>query len=157
MTPFDTTPPATPFTDVHDLAWSPDGTKLAYSADQADATRAIVVDDGTTQTVLTLGESPGLVARRARGIAFARRRSGCVSVAADGTDIRTLGDGRAARLARRPGRDAEVPESRAAAAERARRLARRQRALAPRLHVDGRQPRPGHRLDSRHARARART
>ena len=32
-TPFDTTPPATPFTDVHDLAWSPDGTKLAYVAD----------------------------------------------------------------------------------------------------------------------------
>ena len=31
-TPFDTTPPATPYADVHDLAWSPDGKKLAYRA-----------------------------------------------------------------------------------------------------------------------------
>jgi hypothetical protein len=91
VTPFDTTPPATPFTDVHDLAWSPDGTRLAYSADLADATRAIVVDDGTTQTVLTLGESPVWSPAGTR-LAFAAA-SGLQSVAADGTDARTLGAG----------------------------------------------------------------
>jgi Lysyl oxidase/WD40-like Beta Propeller Repeat len=89
MTAFDTTP--TPFADVHDLAWSPDGTKLAYSADQADATRAIVVDDGTTQTVLTSGESPVWSPAGSR-LAFAGE-NGLQSVGADGTDIRTLGTG----------------------------------------------------------------
>jgi dipeptidyl aminopeptidase/acylaminoacyl peptidase len=91
VTAFDTTPPVTPFTDVHDLAWSPDGTKLAYSADRADATSAIVVDDGTTQTVLTLGESPVWSPTGSR-LAFVGE-SGLMSVAADGTDIRTLGAG----------------------------------------------------------------
>ena len=91
VTAFDTTPPATPFADVHDLAWSPDGTKLAYAADQTDATRALVVDDGTTQMVLTLGESPVWSPTGSR-LAFAGA-AGLMSVAADGTDIRTLGTG----------------------------------------------------------------
>ena len=90
-TTFDTTPPATPFTDMHDLAWSPDGTKLAYSANQADATRAIVVDDGTTQTVLQLGDQPVWSPAGTR-IAFAAE-SGLASIAVDGTDLRGLGSG----------------------------------------------------------------
>ncbi len=90
-TAFDTAPPATPFTDVHDLAWSPDGRTLAYSADQEDATRVIVVDDGTTQTLLPLGERPVWSPTGTR-IAFAGE-SGLVSVAPDGTDVRTLGAG----------------------------------------------------------------
>jgi Lysyl oxidase/WD40-like Beta Propeller Repeat len=90
-TAFDTTAPAAPFADIHDLAWSPDGTRLAYSADQADATRAIVVDDGTTQTLLPLGESPVWSPTGSR-IAFAGS-TGLASVAVDGTDLRTLGAG----------------------------------------------------------------
>ena len=92
VTPFDTAPPAAPFTDVHDLAWSPDGTKLAYSADLADATRAIVVDDGMTQTQLTPGERPVWSPAGSR-IAFAAVPGGLMSVATDGTDIRSLGTG----------------------------------------------------------------
>jgi Lysyl oxidase/WD40-like Beta Propeller Repeat len=89
---FDTTLPVTPFADMHDLAWSPDGSTLAYSADQQDATRAIVVDDGTTQTLLPLGESPVWSPAGTR-IAFAGG-TGLASVALDGTDLRTLGAGR---------------------------------------------------------------
>jgi dipeptidyl aminopeptidase/acylaminoacyl peptidase len=91
-TAFDTTPPVTPFADMHDLAWSPDGESLAYSADQQDATRMIVVDDGTTQTLLPLGESPVWSPSGTR-IAFAGG-TGLVSVAPDGTDLRTLGAGK---------------------------------------------------------------
>jgi fructose-specific component phosphotransferase system IIB-like protein len=90
-TAFDTTPPATPFTDIHDLAWSPDGTKLAYSADQQDATRVIVLDDGTTQAVLPLGDRPTWAPEGTR-IAFAAS-TGLASVALDGSDLRTLGAG----------------------------------------------------------------
>jgi hypothetical protein len=89
---FDTTPPAVPFADVHDLAWSPDGTKLAYSADQQDATRAIVVDDGSAQTLLPLGESPVWSPEGAR-VAFAGA-AGLASAAPDGTDVRALGPGK---------------------------------------------------------------
>src|SRR5262249_22793627 len=90
-TPFDTVAPATPFTDYHDLAWSPDGTKLAYSADQSDATRTIVVDDGTTQTLLPLGTSPVWSPAGTRSACAGS--TGLTSVAADGTDVRTLGPG----------------------------------------------------------------
>ena len=91
-TRFDTTTPATPFVDIHDLAWSPDGTKLAYSADQQDGTTAIAVDDGSTQTVLPLGDSPVWSPAGTR-IAFAAD-AGLASVALDGTDLRTLGAGK---------------------------------------------------------------
>jgi len=49
--PFDTTPTA--YAQITGLSWSPDGTKLVYSADGT-----IVVDDGTTQTPGAPGTSP---------------------------------------------------------------------------------------------------
>ncbi len=90
-TAFDTTPPATPFATVHDLAWSPDGTKLAYVADLADGTSALVVDDGTTQTLLPAGTLPVWSPAGTR-IAFASGTN-LMSVALDGTDVRSLGAG----------------------------------------------------------------
>src|SRR5262249_41414845 len=56
--PFDTVPPTAPVTNPRDLAWSPDGTKLAYDATAADGSNVLVIDDGTTQTDLTAGETP---------------------------------------------------------------------------------------------------
>jgi WD40 repeat protein len=91
-TAFDTTPPATPFTDVHDLAWSPDGSKLAYGAEQQDGTEAIVADDGTTQTILPLGGHP-IWSPTGTRIVFTTD-TGLASVAVDGTDVRTLGLGK---------------------------------------------------------------
>jgi hypothetical protein len=90
-TPFDTTPPAAPFTSIHNLAWSPDGKKLAYVAGLADGTAAIVVDDGTTQTPLPAGERPVWSPGGTR-IAFGSGTT-LMSVALDGTDVRTLGAG----------------------------------------------------------------
>ena len=90
-TAFDTTPPVTPFAAIHDLAWSPDGTKLAYTAVLADATDAIVVDDGTTQALLPAGTRPVWSPAGTR-IAFAAGTS-LMSVALDGTDVRSLGAG----------------------------------------------------------------
>jgi hypothetical protein len=49
--PFDATPPT--FTQITGLQWSPDGTKLAYSADGT-----VVVDDGTTQSIGPAGTDP---------------------------------------------------------------------------------------------------
>jgi hypothetical protein len=49
--PFDAAPVT--FTQIAGLQWSPDGTKLAYSADGT-----IVVDDGTTQSIGPAGTSP---------------------------------------------------------------------------------------------------
>lgn len=54
-TPFDG---QTPFAQVSDPAWSPDATRLAYSATGADGFPEIVVDDGATQTVGPAGTSP---------------------------------------------------------------------------------------------------
>jgi Lysyl oxidase/WD40-like Beta Propeller Repeat len=94
---FDATPPATPPTDVRDLAWSPDGTRLAYTVEAADTTTSLIVDDGTTQTDLTTtpaaDEHPIWSPAGAR-IAYDDGADGLSSVAADGTDLRSLGEGR---------------------------------------------------------------
>lgn len=86
---FDTT--ALPYSDVHDLAWSPDGTRLAYDAVQPDGTTAIVVDDGTTQLVGPPGIRPVWSPAGSR-VAFGSD-AGLQSIAADGSDLRQLGAG----------------------------------------------------------------
>src|SRR2546430_1673342 len=43
--PFDTVPSPTPPVDVNDLAWSPDGRRLAYTEGLPDETH-VVLDDG---------------------------------------------------------------------------------------------------------------
>ncbi len=54
--PFDTAAP-TPgraWADIRDLAWSPDGRRLAFTAFAADGTTSLVLDDGATRTVLAV-------------------------------------------------------------------------------------------------------
>jgi hypothetical protein len=89
---FDKTAPATPYLDVHDLTWSPDGTKLAYAADVAEAVTQLVVDDATTQMLLPEGAQPTWSPAGTR-IAFADPTGALTSVAADGSDVRALGPG----------------------------------------------------------------
>jgi hypothetical protein len=89
---FNPTPPAPPFLDVHDLAWSPDSTKLAYDAALEDGTAPLVVDDGTTQLTLPVGTRPVWSPAGTR-IAFDDEAGSLASVAADGTDLRALGEG----------------------------------------------------------------
>lgn len=91
--PFDTAAPTLSFTDPHDLAWSPDGTKLAYDVTLEDGTRAIVIDDGTTQTELTNAGSMPVWAPSGTRIAISTA-TGLASVALDGSDLRQLGDGK---------------------------------------------------------------
>ena len=90
--------------------------------------------------------SPARDAHRVRE----RRATSCRSRSTAPTSARSASARRS--TGGRPGRHAEVPEPRAAAAERARDRAHRRRPLAARLHVDGRQPRPRHPLDPRHSR-----
>jgi Tol biopolymer transport system component len=52
-------PPEEPPLDLRDLAWSPDGHRLAYTRVAADGTSAVVVDDGAAATPVGTGaESP---------------------------------------------------------------------------------------------------
>jgi hypothetical protein len=95
--PFDAMPPAVPPADVRDLAWSPDGKRLAYTQAAADGTTSLVVDDGTAQASLTTtpaqDEHPVWSPAGTR-IAYDDGGSHLQSVAADGTDVRDLGAGR---------------------------------------------------------------
>jgi len=91
--PFDTATPTLTFTDPHDLAWSPDGTKLAYDATLADGTSAIVIDDGATQSILTNGGALPVWAPSGTRIAVATP-TGLATLALDGSDLRPLGDGK---------------------------------------------------------------
>jgi hypothetical protein len=90
--PFDTTAPAQPLADPHDLAWAPDGTTLAYDATLQDGTTALVLDDGTTQTVLP-GFSNPVYSPQGTRIAVTTA-TGLGSIAPDGTDARQLGPGK---------------------------------------------------------------
>lgn len=82
----------TTYADVHDLAWSPDGAKLAYAADAGDGTTQIVLDDGATQTPLAAGTSPVWDPSGTR-VALADANGALASVALDGSDLRGLGPG----------------------------------------------------------------
>jgi lysyl oxidase/WD40 repeat protein len=85
---------ATAFSQVADLAWSPDGSTLAYSAtDAATGISSIVVDDGAAQTFGPAGASPTWSPDGSR-IAF-QTANGLRSMAADGTDVQPLGTGKA--------------------------------------------------------------
>lgn len=87
--PFSTTT----YTDVRDLAWSPDGTKLAYSATlEAGLTTAIVVDHGTTQAVGPAGAKP-VWSPNGNRIAFTAGGRLQSVAAADFSDLRQLGAG----------------------------------------------------------------
>ena len=81
------------YSDVHDLAWSPDGARLAYEADQEDGTTTLVVDDGTTQVVGPVGARPVWSPGGTR-IVFDAGNGTLQSIAADlVTDLRQLGSG----------------------------------------------------------------
>ena len=90
-------------------------------------------------------------------IAVRRRRQPARRSRADGTDVRALGAGAPLDWRVVPVGTPTLPEPRAAPAERARRLAASHGRWLARLHVDGRQPRPRHPLDPRHAGTPART
>jgi Tol biopolymer transport system component len=93
---FDTTAPATPPVDIRDLAWSPDGSRLAYTVQAEDGSTEVVVDDGTTQTPLSAApardEHPVWAPDGSR-IAFDDGAGNLVSLAADGSGRRALGLG----------------------------------------------------------------
>jgi len=90
--PFDTTAPAQPLADPHDLAWAPSGATLAYDATLQDGTAALVLDDGTTQTVLP-GFSNPVYSPQGTRIAVTTA-TGLGSIAPDGTGVRQLGPGK---------------------------------------------------------------
>ncbi len=94
---FDATPVEVPPVDVRDLAWSPDGKRIAYTTAAADGTTSLAVDDGTTQTALTVApahdEHPVWSPTGSR-IAYDDGDDHLRSIAADGSDQRELGGGR---------------------------------------------------------------
>ncbi len=95
-TAFDSPPSATPPVAIRDLAWSPAGTRLAYTAEAADGTTSVVVDDGAAQTVLSVApahdEHPIWSPTGSR-IVFDDGAGNLASVAAGGGDRRELGLG----------------------------------------------------------------
>ncbi|HET8528994.1 MAG TPA: lysyl oxidase family protein [Gaiellaceae bacterium] len=85
---------ATAFSQVADLAWSPDGSTLAYSAtDAATGVSSVVVDDGVSQRFGPAGTSPVWSPDGSR-IAF-RTVGGLRTMAPDGSDVQPLGTGTA--------------------------------------------------------------
>ena len=95
-TPPDTTPAVVPPTDIRDLAWSPDGKRIAYTREAEDGTTNLVVDDGTAPVDLTPtlahDEHPVWSPTGSR-VAYDDGSDDLRSVAADGTDLRDLGEG----------------------------------------------------------------
>jgi hypothetical protein len=94
---FDVTPPEIPPADVRDLAWSPDGKRLAYTREADDGTTNLVVDDGTTQVDLTpplAHDGRPVWSPTGSRVAYDDGSDNLRSVAADGTDQRALGEGR---------------------------------------------------------------
>ena len=92
--PFDSVAPATPPADVRDLAWSPDGKRLAYTVQNSDGTTAVDVDDGTTQAQLAAGAQHPVWSPGGQRIAFDDGHGALSSAAVDGSDVRSLGGGR---------------------------------------------------------------
>jgi hypothetical protein len=85
---------ATAFSRIGDLAWSPDGSTLAYTAtDEATGVSSTVVDDGVRQTFGPAGAGPTWSPDGSR-IAF-QTTKGLRSMAPDGTDVQPLGTGTA--------------------------------------------------------------
>jgi hypothetical protein len=92
---FDAAPAATPPADVRDLAWSPDGHRLAYTVQADDGTTSIDVDDGTTQVpVGAAGSQHPVWSPAGTRIAYDDGAGALSSVASDGSDIRAVGAGR---------------------------------------------------------------
>jgi hypothetical protein len=81
------------YSDVHDLAWSPDGRELAYDADQADGTTTLVVDTGAAQVVGPVGTRPVWSPSGGR-IVYDTGNGAMQSIAVDlVSDVRPLGSG----------------------------------------------------------------
>jgi hypothetical protein len=92
---FDAAPAATPPADVRDLAWSPDGHRLAYTVQADDGSASIDVDDGTAEVpVGAAGGRHPVWSPGGTRIAYDDGDGALSSVAADGTDLRSLGAGR---------------------------------------------------------------
>jgi hypothetical protein len=90
---FDTTAAETPPADVRDLAWSPDGRRLAYTVQTDDGTTAIDVDDGSTQVEVATGAEHPVWSPGGARIAYDDGHGALSSAAPDGSDVRSLGAG----------------------------------------------------------------
>jgi hypothetical protein len=96
VAPFDAVTPEQPPLDIRHLRWSPDGKRLLYTAVAADGSTQLVLDDGTTQTVLNAAGTVALRGTWSPGgtrIAYDDGLGHLSSVAADGTDQRSVGTG----------------------------------------------------------------
>lgn len=91
---FDAVPPEAPPTDLRDLAWSPDGRRLAYTVQNGDGTTTVDVDDGTTTVAIAAGAQHPVWSPGGERIAYDDGHGALSSAAADGTDVLSLGAGR---------------------------------------------------------------
>ncbi len=99
-TPTDTTPTGTttpsptepaPPAGLRDLAWSPDGRRLAYTVAAPDGTTAVELDDGDTATALPDAARRPVWAPGGARIAFADAAGALHTVGIDGSGPRVLG------------------------------------------------------------------